>query len=193
MEAFDCHHRSPSSSHSFSSTSSSQGGAGSSEYMFQLQHELERLRSEKLKLLRSVQLFKAHLLYKNTTMHCCNDIFLNLVISCGRRKVVKQFIYVFLLMYCFDPLSFRTVKLNRIFQNSPKAFLPKNVKLGETLHYSGRRKDYIARKVYILFPPPPFLHPNINLFEFFSIFSKYSPFSTIPQIFSPLPIFLGFF
>ena len=55
-------------------------------------------------------------------------------------------------------------------------------------------KVYIARKVYIVFPPPPFFHPNINLFEFFfSIFSKYSPFLTIPQIFSPLPIFLGFF
>ena len=54
-------------------------------------------------------------------------------------------------------------------------------------------KVYIARKVYIVFPPPPFLNPNINFVGFFLIFSKCSPFSTMPQLFSPLPLFLGFF
>ena len=30
-------------------------------------------------------------------------------------------------------------------------------------------KVYIARKVYIIFPPPPFLHPIINFFRLFYI------------------------
>ena len=55
-------------------------------------------------------------------------------------------------------------------------------------------KVNISRKVYIVFPPPPFLYPYIIFwFFFFLIFLKYSPFSTIPQLFSTLPIFLGFF
>ena len=52
-------------------------------------------------------------------------------------------------------------------------------------------KVYIAQKVYIVFKLQLFLHPNINYYFF--IFSKYSPFSTMPHLFSPLPLFLDFF
>jgi hypothetical protein len=53
MDMYDCRHRSPSTGSS-SASSSEDGAAGSTEYMFELQNELERLRSEKLKLLRYI-------------------------------------------------------------------------------------------------------------------------------------------
>ena len=80
----------------------------------------------------------------------------------------------------------------------PKAYCVHS-KLYKYVHFLHKlqwvSKVYILQKDYIVFPPPPFLHPNINLFLFFFflLFSKYSPFSKIPQLFSPLPIFLGFF
>ena len=63
----------------------------------------------------------------------------------------------------------------------------------------GTESQYLAKSLYsfsaaTVFIPPPFLYPYIIFwFFFFLIFLKYSPFSTIPQLFSTLPIFLGFF